>query len=179
MQSIFGDYGWQVLSIALLVALVVSLLYMDKVKALFRSDGIVKPNIKRDWLTTGRLNLRVPPDAINNPNACFPFILTVQETQTIEDVSGTLHTVPRFRDLTLNEGRQIMKWYNEMLAEHAERLAPADPAQHTHAMIWGVPDHQKKRMEDEAKKRPLIVSRLNNPEPKLPEGMKLIPDQTT
>lgn len=178
-MSFITGYEWQVGIILVSVIVVLALLYTDKIKALLRPRGSISRDVKRDWLTTARLNVKVPPGAIDNPNTCYEFPLQVQETQTVEDVSGTLHTVPRFRNPTLYECRVIMGWWNEMLQEHPERLAPADPSQHIHASLRGMPDHQLARMKEEAKRKPLIISRPTNPEPKLPEGMTIVPDQTT
>jgi hypothetical protein len=116
----------------------------------------------REWLTTGLVDFVTDDvdDAMRNPNTPRVWRVVAHQTQIVSGVTGIQHSIPDWRNPTLNEIKALQRRIMEHQQEHPDIIAPGDPSLHTKPMLGPVPDAQ--------------IRSVRAPATVLPEGARIV-----
>lgn len=76
-----------------------------------------EPHVLRDWLTTGRINFVANPKIMESEDENIPanFVLRVEESRLVADISGSPNLEIRWRSATKMEAKDVASQYHQHL----------------------------------------------------------------
>ena len=83
--------------------------------------------VKRDWVSTGRIDFATNIDSDGDPNQPSEFKLLVEERRIIESVAGNEHLEIQWRLATLKEVKIVAAQYQKYLTENSLIRDVSDP----------------------------------------------------
>jgi hypothetical protein len=83
--------------------------------------------VKRDWMTTGRINFAGDWEKISNEHTPHNLFVQVEETRITENIGGGSNIEIRWRSASLGEAKQIVSRYHQFLEEHPDKARTDDP----------------------------------------------------
>ena len=87
----------------------------------------VKGVVKRDWVSTGRIDFGTKIDNNDDPNQPSEFKLLVEERRIIESVCGNENLEIQWRLATLKEAKTVAAQYLKYLTENSLVKSVYDP----------------------------------------------------
>jgi hypothetical protein len=83
--------------------------------------------VKRDWVTTGRIDFATNLDVSDDPTQPGEFKLLVEERRIIESIAGNEHLEIQWRLATLREAKAVVTQYHKYLTENSLIKSASDP----------------------------------------------------
>ena len=84
-----------------------------------RSSNEIKGVVKRDWVSTGRIDFATKLNGNDDPSQPSEFKLLVEERRIIESVAGNEHLEIQWRLATLKEAKTVVTQYHKYLKENS------------------------------------------------------------
>ena len=92
-----------------------------------RSSNEIKGVVKRDWVSTGRIDFATKLNGNDDPSQPSEFKLLVEERRIIESVAGNEHLEIQWRLATLQEAKAVVTQYHKYLKENSLIRSVSDP----------------------------------------------------
>jgi len=89
------------------------------IKGLGSAKSEAQGVVKRDWVSTGRIDFATNIDSDGDPNQPSEFKLLVEERRIIESVAGNEHLEIQWRLATLKEVKIVAAQYQKYLTENS------------------------------------------------------------
>jgi hypothetical protein len=97
------------------------------IKGLGSAKSEAQGVVKRDWVSTGRIDFATNIDSNSDLNQPSEFKLLVEERRIIESVAGNEHLEIQWRLATLKEAKVVAAQYLKYLIENSLIKSVSDP----------------------------------------------------
>lgn len=114
-------------AITALILLICGLVYYAATRKTQASGATYEAKVKRDWMTTGRINFAGDWEKISDEHTPQHLYVQVEETRVTENIGGGPNIEIRWRRATLGEAKQVVGRYHQFLDEHPDKARTSDP----------------------------------------------------